>query len=562
MKKIPRYYQRHAARRVKKALSISISQALKIHPVVALPTGTGKSLVICMVIDDYLSENITKDVLIISHRSTIIRQDFKALEEYFPNTEIGIYSAKIGIKEVRKITVASIQSIWKKPELFNNVGLVLIDEAHTVNTENTGMYREFLQYLEANYVGLTATPFRLGHGYIYKGKGALFNNLCYDLTSTENYNKLVEDGYLSKMFSYKTKLNFDTKGLGKRMGDFIPKQLSKKFDKDEITAIACSEIVKAMKKLDLNKCLIFAIDTEHADNINKKLNSYGVSSVSIHSNEKEHKKNIRQFKQGEYKAAVSVEMMTTGLDDPEIDLLVLLRSTQSPSLHVQILGRGGRPLFACGYDITRKKGRLDAIENGGKPHCIVMDFAGNLARLGPINAVIVEDKEKKEGGSGEAITKECPKCEMRSYGAVRVCSKCGYEFQFESKLQFESSDGEIIRKRKFNEKPVTPEGTWLDVENVEYQINSRKGKPSSLKVSYRCGLRVFKEYVCIDHTGYARHRAKAWINWRLELNIRKPKNLRELYMIKHLLEKPRRIFIVKKESWDVITGYDMPSAGK
>jgi len=262
--KKPRWYQKKAAKKAVRAI-----KEKDVHPIIAVPTGAGKSLILCIITEDYLNENITKDVLILSHRSTILEQDLAALEDWFPDYEMGLYSSGLKSKVKKKITVAGIQSVWRRPELFNNVGLVLIDEAHLVNTKDAGMYRDFLAYLDANYVGLTATPFRLGHGLIYKGKGALFNSLAYDLTSTENYNKLVNQGYLAKMFSFKTKLSMKMDGIGKQAGDYITGQLSKKFDRDEITEIACTEIATAMKKFNLKRGLIFAIDTKNAEKIKR-----------------------------------------------------------------------------------------------------------------------------------------------------------------------------------------------------------------------------------------------------------------------------------------------------
>lgn len=551
MKK-PRWYQSKGARKAIAAIKKS-----DVHPVVAVPTGAGKSLMLCIITEKYLDENITKDVLILSHRSTILEQDFAALEEWFPDFEMGLYSSGLKSKVKKKITVAGIQSVWRYPEKFENVGVVIIDEAHLVNAKDSGMYREFLGYLDANYVGLTATPFRLGHGYIYKGKDALFNDLAYDLTSTENYNKLVNQGYLSKMFSYKTKLGMDVNDLNKRGGDFITGQMSKKFDKDAITEIACTEIIAAMGKLNLKRGLIFAIDTKHCDNIASYISEAGISCTSIHSKHKDSKQRENDFKAGKYQIAVSVEMLTTGLDVPEIDLIGLLRPTASPSLHVQMLGRGGRVLYAKGYDLSKMDERKKAIKESEKQFCMVLDFAGNIARLGPINDVHVQEKRnKKDTGNGTAIMKTCPKCNVQHYAAVRKCNFCGHEFEFETKLTLESTDKAVIAAKKRIEKEINNQGTWVDVDSIEYRVHSVANKPSSLKVIYQCGFRKFFEFICIDHGYYPRHKAKKWINERLPANYRKPTNLSELFRIKRDLRIPKKIFIMKNGKWNEITKYE------
>ena len=82
MKK-PRWYQKKSAKKTIKAI-----KEKEVHPVIAVPTGAGKSLILCMITGEYLDENIVKDVLILSHRSTILEQDLAALEEQFPDFEM------------------------------------------------------------------------------------------------------------------------------------------------------------------------------------------------------------------------------------------------------------------------------------------------------------------------------------------------------------------------------------------------------------------------------------------------------------------------------------------
>jgi len=550
--KTPRWYQKRSVKKSLRAI-----KEKEVHPVIAVPTGAGKSLILCLITGGYLDENITRDVLILSHRSTILEQDLSALEEQFPEIEIGLYSAGLKSKLKKKITVAGIQSVWRKPKEFDNVGLVLIDEAHLVNTKNAGMYREFLKEIKANYVGLTATPFRLGHGYIYKGKGALFNNLAYDLTSTRNYNKLVDQGFLAKMFSYKTVLKLDVKKVKHLGGDFAKKDLSAKFDRDSITEIACTEIAKAMKKFNLKRGLIFAIDTKHADNISQYINEIGISCIAIHSKTGSGKNEaIKEFKSGKYQMAVGVEMLTTGLDIPEIDMIGLLRPTESASLHVQMIGRGGRPLYAEGFDISTLEGRKAAIKASVKQFCMILDFSGNIARLGPINDVHVIEKKKKKNGTGDPIMKTCPKCKVEHFAAVRKCNFCGHEFEFKTKLTLESTDIAVLAARKSIEKAVTSAGIWIDVNSIEYNIHSTKGKPSSLRVAYRCGFRKFYKYICIDHGYFPRHEAKKWVKAMMPENKKMPQNLKQLFAIKDSLKVPEKIFITRNGKWNEISKFE------
>ena len=506
------------------------------HPLIVMPTGSGKSHTLCLFVDKYVTANPEKTILVLSHVKEILEQDHAALEHHFEGVEVGLYSAGLFSRTVKKITVAGIQSAYNRPELFDHFDLVIIDECHLIPVKGEGMYRTFLEsMIDPTYVGLTATHFRLGHGYIHKGKGALFTDISYDLSDFEKFNKLVSDGYLSKLITKKTDLNLsDTSGVKKTGGDFNPKHLSIKFDRPTITDGALNEVLHYGKKFKL--WLIFAIDIEHAVNIANWLNNNGIKTACVHSKMDDRDGVMRDIKSGKYRAVVNVNILTTGFDAPQIDLIVILRHTESPVLHVQMIGRGLRVVYADGHDLDTAEGRLAAIEAGPKQFCFVMDFAGNTARLGPINAVNVVEKGDKKG-AGEAITKTCPACDVVHHPSVRICDCCGHEFVFEEKISSVASEQAVVKSQKVEKE-------WMDVKSVSYSIHSKKGSPSSLKVTYSVGLMSFTEWVCYDHTGYPKRQANSWVKWRwLGQRDKKPKDLRELLRNTDLLMKPKTILV-------------------
>lgn len=479
------------------------------HPIIVMPTGSGKTIIICEFINQYLSDKIGSNVLVLSHVKEILEQDYKALTEYFDGYEVGLYSQGLDSKTIRKITVAGIQSVWRSPNKFNHFDIIIIDECHLVTIKQTGMYRKFLNQIEANYIGLTATPFRLGHGYIHQGKGALFTDIVYDLSSSDNFNKLVEDGYLTKLITKSTIMEMNTDKIRIRAGDFAQNDLSKAFDRKTITDNAVNEIVKFGK--NYKKWLIFAIDIEHAEHISGTLSSYGVKSLCIHSKmDGDRLELVRDFKEGGYRAIVNVDILTTGFDVPEIDLIAMLRPTKSPVIHVQTIGRGLRIA-------------------ANKSHCLVLDFAGNTERLGPINYIQIKNKEKSEK-KGEPITKKCPDCGCVYHPTVKICDACGHEFIFKEKLKASASVADIVRGEL--EK-------WISVSEVTYSIYRKSQKPDSLLVTYQCGLSKFKEWVCFAHKGYAKYKADAWVRYRM--NGYRPEDLGDLYKNSHLLKKPIEI---------------------
>ena len=142
------------------------------NPCIVLPTGAGKSIIIAAFCQRALSDWPDTRILMCTHQKELIEQDFHKLMEIWPEADAGIFSAGIGLKELdNRITFAGIQSIYKHASEVGKVDLILIDEAHLINHSGTGMYRSFIEDLKKinpalKCIGLTATPYRLGHGMI------------------------------------------------------------------------------------------------------------------------------------------------------------------------------------------------------------------------------------------------------------------------------------------------------------------------------------------------------------------------------------------------------------
>jgi DNA repair protein RadD len=165
-----------------------------------------------------------------------------------------------------------------------------------------------------------------------------------------------------------------------------------------------------------------------------------------------------------------------------VDLIALLRPTKSAGLYVQMVGRGTR---------------LAA----GKDNCLVLDFAGNVRRHGPID--LVRPKRPGDGGGGEAPTKLCPECDSIIALAAAECPDCGYVFAAH-KVKIAPTAATLPL--------LSPKVQWLPVHNVTYSRHDKLGGRPSLKVTYGCGLKSYSEWVCIEHQGYARQKAADW--WR------------------------------------------------
>lgn len=484
------------------------------NPVIAMPTGTGKSLVIAEFIRRACERWPGQRMIMLTHVKELIEQNFDKMVKQWPTVPGGVYSAGIGRKELRPITFAGIQSIYKVAHHCGHVDLLLVDECHLIPKNSNTMYRKFIEFLKKvnphlKVIGLTATPYRVGMGMITDEDG-LFDDICCDMTSLEAFNWFFDQGYLARLVPNRTNTTIDVSKVGTQQGDFKQGELQRVTDQEEITYAAVCEMIDIARQQNRKHWLIFGTGIDHVNNIVTELQNQGISATCVHSkmSTAERDANIKAFLDGEVTALVNNGVLTTGFDAPFIDLIGMLRATKSPGLWVQMLGRGTRPYYAQGFDLSTQQGRLDAIAYSEKPDCLVLDFAGNTKRLGPINDPVLPKKKGK--GGGEAPVRECDNCPMIFHASLRVCPQCGTEYPPEIKFRAKASDDELIAKKK---KDDSPEVGVFKVDMLTYKLrNGRVGKPGHIEVTYQCGFRRFKQPLCLEHENFALKKARDW--WR------------------------------------------------
>lgn len=477
------------------------------NPIGAFPTGTGKSVIIAEFLRRIFNGWPASRVMMLTHVKELIAQNTAELLGLWPTAPAGIFSAGLGRKEVRPITFAGIKSVVGKGSLFGYVDLILIDECQLVSPADDTAYHAFIDELRAynpkiKVVGLTATPYRLGQGLLTesttqdgKPKPPLFTDICYDVTGLESFNRLISEGYLAPLFPRPTDAKIDLTGVGVRGGEFIAGELQAAVDKQEITYAAISELVQL--GADRKHWLIFGTGTQHCEHIVSTLDSFGVSAQCVHSktSDKDRDRHVSDFKAGNLRALVNNNIFTTGFNFKAIDLIGCLRPTTSPGLWVQMLGRGTRPS-----------------PETGKDGCLVLDFAGNTRRLGPINDPVIPKKRRRVTGEEVergAPVRLCPACATWNHNSARVCIRCKADFPpAEVKIEAEASTDALI----IGAAPIVE---VFAVDRVDYRKHTphpMSGKPPSLLVMYHSGQRMFSEWVCLEHTGFAAKRARDW--WR------------------------------------------------
>ena len=377
------------------------------NPCLVLPTGSGKSHIIAEFCKDVIQNWPDQRVLILTHVKELIEQDVEKILMAWPTAPLGIYSASIGSKRLGEpITVAGIQSIRKHAAKVGHIDIVIVDEAHLISHKDEGGYRTFLKDLQTinpalRVIGLTATPYRLGHGLITEGD-ALFNDLI-DPTSIE---ELVSKGYLAPLRSKGTDLRLSTEGVHKRGGEFIESELQAAVNTRSQNERIVREVIA--RGADRKSWLFFCTGVDHALTMRMVLEEHGINAACVlgETPKIEREKILERFKAGELRAITNANVLTTGFDYPDIDLIAMCRPTMSPGLYVQMAGRGMRPKSHC-------------------KDCLVLDFAGVIQTHGPI--VNVNPPSKKGTGNGEAPVKLCEQCQ-ELYPGDRICPECGWEF--------------------------------------------------------------------------------------------------------------------------------------
>ncbi len=451
------------------------------NPLVVLPTGSGKSLVLGGFVKDALEQFPGTRVLVMTHRKELIEQDAAALRSL--GVDCGIYSAGLSSKQLRPITVGGVQSLVNvKLPRFD---LAIIDEAHLVPQADAGMYRDVIKRLkdenpDLKIVGLTATPYRLSGGMLTRGEEKIFTSVCFD----QPVQKLVDKGFLSPLVCPTIQNQIDTSAVPVRGGEFVQKVLEAAADDDDLVMASLDEWESLAK--DRHSSLFFCVSVAHAENVVRHLRMRGVTTelVTGETADGDRKRAIEKYKAREVRALVSVDVLTTGFDAPCTDCIAILRPTQSTGLYVQIVGRGMR-LYP------------------GKTDCLVLDFGGNIERHGPITHV-----RPKSQGNGQVApgTKACMNCLAEIASWRKECPECGCGFPPDPRdIEHEKK----AARQAIMAPTVSP---YIAVTEVRYsEWAGKPGKPPTLMVDYRSASKsIVREWVCFEHAGFAGEKARRW----------------------------------------------------
>lgn len=473
------------------------------NPVLVLPTGTGKSVIIAYIIQHAVKTWNNTRVLMLTHVGELVKQNAGKLSSIWPEADIGICSATLGHKDTENsIVFGNVQSVApllkRDANAFGIRNLIVIDECHMLSEDENSQYRQVIAALkklrpQMRVLGLSATPYRMKGGYLTEQKNAVFTDIVYDLNS--QFERLIKEGYLAPVTTLKTKPHVDLTGVGTRAGDYKLDELQKACGDDAMLKNSLVEVVK--RSSGRRAWIVFIAGIENCNKCAQLLREMSVSAYAVNSSfsAEENATKIEAFRKGEIRCLISADQLTTGFDVPQVDLIAMLRPTKSPGLYVQMIGRGLRPAE-------------------GKKDCLVLDFARNIERLGPINNPFIRARtEKKASSKQQAPVRSCPGCQAYIPVQATVCPHCGQKI--ERNLELELKAGVLIERTFGHQpKPGRKIATVISVDYTEYK--SVSGNVSFCAV-YTCIVggkkRTIKKWLAFNQKktsiGYL-EAAKAW----------------------------------------------------
>ncbi|MBU3003081.1 DEAD/DEAH box helicase [Paraglaciecola arctica] len=362
--------------------------------VIVLPTGAGKSLVIAE-----LSRLAKGRVICLAHVKELVEQNHA--KYLATGSAAGVFSAGLSQKESSaKTTFASIQSLSANLDAFQTpASLIIIDECHRVGLDDGAQYNKTLAHFRSlnphvKVLGLTATPYRLGSGWIYQQHyhgfarpcpSSFFKKCVFELPLQH----MVKKGYLTPPIHYDAAIaHYDfsllTESLdGEQNTDDIA--LNELIHKHPRVTKAVTEQILQLSQ-DRQGVMIFAATIDHAKEICGYLPTEQTALITGTTKIKQRDQLINAFKGKQIKYLVNVSVLTTGFDAPHVDVIAILRPTQSISLFQQIVGRGLRL-------------------SPGKKDCLVLDYTNN-----GYDIFQPEIGEKKPTPDSVAVQVHCPQC--------------------------------------------------------------------------------------------------------------------------------------------------------
>lgn len=481
--------------------------------IIVLPTGAGKSLVIAE-----LARIARGRVLILAHVKELVEQNHAKYMSF--NLDAGIFSAGLNRKEFdSKVIFGSIQSIARAPlEFFQSFSLLIIDECHRISMEGETQYAQVIAKLKSSnselcILGLTATPYRLGLGWIYQFNShhkllrtkeeRFFIKCIYELS----LRSMIKNKFLTPPIQIDSPVaSYDFSSLKLNGQKFMISEIEGILkDQKRITPVIIKNIIDMAH--DRKGVMIFTSSVAHAEEILRSLPPFISAMVVGDTEGHERDEIIEAFKKEELKFLVNVSVLTTGFDAPHVDVIAILRPTESVSLYQQIVGRGLRL-------------------SPGKTDCLILDYTGQGH-----NIYSPQIDENKPNSQSVMVEVTCPACGLindfwgllddegilvehygrKCSGATQATEECGYRFRFKrcdacgeeqdisARICSACKHLLVDNDKKLKEAMSLKDAHVMRVDSMSFTQSFDKSKKARLEVSYYdADAESLKEYFYLN----------------------------------------------------------------
>lgn len=507
------------------------------NPALVLPTGAGKSPLMAAMAQDVVQQWGGR-VAILAHTQELVAQNADKLQRMWPAAPMGIYAAGLKRRDrFNPIIFGQIQSVAAKAHALGRFDLLLIDEAHRIPLNGEGRYRQFIEDCKRHnpnlrVVGVTATPYRLqGRAVPVCGEEHILTDIAYEARIPD----LIADGFLSRLVSKPGECP-DLSALHTRGGEFIEGELATLMSEEGLVQRTVADLLS--RAIGRVAGIVFCVNVEHAEKVLAQLHGSGESAALVHGGTPKGERGnlIEAFQRGDIRWMVNVNVLSEGFDAPHIDCVAMLRPTKSPGLYYQQVGRGLRLA-------------------PGKADCLVLDYAMNVIEHGAIDEIrVARARPGRDSEVQTGRTKQCPQCEALLALGIRLCPECGHAFGGNDPSHLDRPvDAPILsteKARVLND---------YEVASVKYERHEKPDKPVSMKVTYQVGMRRFSEWVCLEHSGYARTKAVNWWRARAGSDADVPRSVNDALELAYALPRPSHIRVDETSKYPEIVGHQMPA---
>lgn len=438
-------------------------------PLLVLPTGGGKTFCFTYLADKAAQKGNRAIVLV--HRQELLMQTSRSLDVL--GVGHGLISPQFRENPTVPVQVASVQTLRGRIKRSHyRPDLIIIDEAHHATA---GSWRAILDaFPGAKVLGVTATPIR--------ADGTGLDEVFDDIVLGPSMAELIADGYLVEPEIIGSPVEPDLKGVRKSKGDYNQKELAERTNKPAIVGSAVDHYRKFCRGLP---AIVFCVSVEHAETVAADFRSAGFRFKRLDGTmpDAERKQAIDDLANGRLDGLTSCDIISEGTDIPVVGAAIQLRATDSLALNLQQLGRALRPIYAPGYDLSTREGRLAAIAASIKPKAIILDQVGNWRRHGfpqDDREWTLEGMDKKRRGSSEddgPAVKQCEKC-FAVFRPAPCCPKCGHIPAIKER-KVEVVEGELVK--------ITPEMKAAAALERKKEISGARTREQLLEVARRRG---------------------------------------------------------------------------